>query len=304
LHKFSLTTSNIGQVDQHHHTDLIIEYSFEDHREKPLSTKLEEVRQAIDIDKEDWVQFVRVEDASTHKLMQDDFENLPEVQFPVAVKWVWFQKSDLAKPSRRRRIRFYWKGLVDNSYLRAILLRMKSRLSILSRRADALVHDMVGDEERMGTKSRRGVDRSFSCSLDDENDLDIGMAKDTLRGLEALLAHRFEHKSGKPVRTDELFQMAGCPFDDFLEIYIRDRNCALKEDGRHQRRETVEVMVRAIDMIEVMCGYLESRIDANDQMLFKVFLFVVNIVSCVSQFVYEWYIMPHIEALTDNMGLD
>lgn len=186
---------------------------------------------------------------------------------------------------------------------------MKSRLSILSRRADALVHDMVEDEERMGTKSRRGVDRSFSVdhfstSVDDENDTDIGMAKDTLRGLEALLAHRFKHKSGKPVRTDELFQMAGCPFDDFLEIYLRDRDCALKEDGRHTRRETVEVTVRAIDMIEVMCGYLESRIDANDQMLFKVFLFVVNIVSCVSQFVYEWYIMPHIEALTDNMGLD
>merc|ERR1719487_2139229 len=103
---------------------------------------------------------------------------------------------------------------------------------------DAMIDDI--DEEH-DVAAENGIATMDNVILKQKDtNSDIIMAEETLIALEALLTHTFTHehahKNVASLKTDFLFQMAGCPFDDFVQIYIRDREAALKA-GHHERRE-------------------------------------------------------------------
>jgi len=122
------------------------------------------------------------------------------------------------------------------------------------------------------------------------NDVEIAAAKDGLRILESLIKREFRSSAGS-VTTDQLFQMAGVPFDDFMLIYVRDRDDALeKEDSTERKRELIKALTKGVDGLECMCGYLQEAIDQNDQLLFKIVLMLVNLIGALGQFLYTDYV--------------
>lgn len=269
--------------------DSLLVCSWEEHTRKTISDQLEEVRQSIDIPIRQWSRHVNVEDAFGNTVQVSD--PLHEANFPMTVTWKWLTTDQLAKHSWIARLKFLWRGLLDNTQLKAVLLRLKSRLKVLECKAASLVDEMVDDEQELAESVCNQDLNKFRVNAAKSSNMsgiavDTLMAKDALRSLEALLVHSFTDNKGTSVRADELFQMAGVPFDDFVKIYVRDRNIALTCDIRH-RREVVKIVARGIDMVDCLCLYLQCRIDANDQLLFKLFLLVVNVVTMVSTFIYE-----------------
>lgn len=123
--------------------------------------------------------------------------------------------------------------------------------------------------------------------------VDIERAENTLRRLEAFLLHSYHPDPSitdpdpkREMKTDVLFQMAGCPFTDAMEIYLRRRDAAFKTKNL-RRREILKVIISGTDVVDTLCGYLQSRIDANDQLLFKILLVTMNLLTVLGEYVFK-----------------
>jgi len=290
---------------------LIFEYSWEEHEDMALPRKLEVVRNILDIRAPEWEKRIRIKNKRDTGII--DIMNLRQDEFPVTVTWAWIQKEDFVAHSWWARLEFYWIGLTDNLRYRSILLRLTSRLKIISQEARALFEEMLDEEDEAldeidanrtsahehvpeHAKTAARQRHTVSCKVTSGTYHDLSKAEDTLRDLEALLQMAFTEKTGpltyqseSTVSTDKLFLMAGCPFEKFVEIYIRDRDKAFASRD-HRRRDILKVVLRASDMVDVLCGYLSSKIDQNDQLLFKLALMFVNLVSVMGQLIWADYI--------------
>merc|ERR1711976_770662 len=112
----------------------------------PLWQKLKDVRHTIDVPKgQQWLH--RVEVKTAHGDVIDDVNQISEEAFPVSVCWRWLRREEFAKCTLRGRLNFYWKGLTHNTALRAKLLRLKSRLKVLTLKSSALIEEMIDDEQ-------------------------------------------------------------------------------------------------------------------------------------------------------------
>jgi hypothetical protein len=217
---------------------LIFSYSWEEHEEMELPQKLEVVRNILDIRAPEWKKRIRINNRSETDITRCiDIMRLSQDDFPVTVKWAWIRKEDFVAHSWWARLEFYWIGLTDNLRYRSILLRLTSRLKIISQEARALFEEMLDEEdealdeidanrtsahehvfEHAKTAARQ---RHFvSCKVTSGTYHDLSKAEDTLRDLEALLQMAFTEKTGpltyqseSTVSTDKLFLMAGCPFE-------------------------------------------------------------------------------------------
>jgi len=175
-------------------------------------------------------------------------------------------------------------------------------MGVIEKVIDALVEDVVdftleaakgdGPSDSGGPMlhSRKSEINLLDSEREEDYVTDTIKATDTLRCFEALLYHEFACENGQTMRTDQLLQMSGVPFDTFLSVYMRDRDSALNTT-KHCRREIVQVCARGIDMLQHLCGYLETRIDANEQLWFRMFMILTQLLSVVVTYTYE-YLQP------------
>jgi len=270
-----------------HLEDHLLKYTFEHHKAMTLLDRLEDLKHTLDLPTQEFNNGIRIVDAQKVEHPAGGADSLKQDQFPVVVTWKWLTKDDFAKHSCKGRALFLYRGLTNNNQLRAILLRLKSRLFFLQQRANEMVDELINDESDAWQKDEEAMKfRTLSDGNMSGVAVDTEMCKDTLRALEALLQREFKDDNGNIIaRADALFQMAGCPFNEFLSIYIRDRDQALTATDR-PRRHIVKATSRAVDMVDCLCGYLQDRIDNNDQLLFKLFLLLMNAATCLGQFVY------------------
>merc|ERR1712139_35429 len=83
-------------------------------------------------------------------------------------------------------------------------------------------------------------------------------------------------------------QMASCPLRDFMYEYIKDRDDALaREDDDERHRAVVDAALKAVAGTEILLASLFDRLNANDQLLFKLILMIVNIMTCIGQYAYN-----------------
>jgi len=291
--------------------DVLFKYDLQDRQEKKLTERLEEIQKAMEVPERQWRKQLRVENVRGEAVeIGQELNYTVEDDYPLTVMWKWLDASDfgshITKRERARwlvaRARFYFIGLTDNEHLRALLLRLRSRLRIISEQAESMYGDMLEDGDELDDTGEHGAEADERLAVKRRvtmgTEADKANCADTLRRFESLLKHEFTHlthyerqknKKGLTVRTDEFFMMAGCPFDAFVEIYIRDRDIAFRA-SEHKRRETLNLLLRATNMVDILCGYLQNKIDANDQLFFKLFLLVVNVVTCAAQFAYNDHI--------------
>jgi len=102
----------------------------------------------------------------------------------------------------------------------------------------------------------------------------------------------------------EVAQASGCPWTEFLESYVKQRNTAVNYwtyiDGGHFskgmiRKELVKAVCKGSDGMDQIFNHIVLRIQQNDGLLFQVLLLVLNGITVVGQFAWG-EIRPHLEA--------
>merc|ERR1712125_64341 len=85
--------------------------------------------------------------------------SLTQQQCPITVSWTWIQPEEFARRSICERVKFYWKGLWHNRELKAVMLRLRSKITVLSTRVKELVDEAQRDERGMAERNEKEYTR-------------------------------------------------------------------------------------------------------------------------------------------------
>jgi len=170
-------------------------------------------------------------------------------------------------------------GLVDNRQHKTMFLLYRAELAVLHQTLTDLTEYMQ-DKELQGERE-----------TDDEYDEISRKIRDAFNSLNGLIVFSFVALS-----------MSKTPMTRFLKAYTHRRDSAFEEarleeveTGRmslHVRHHLCTVAIRAVAQCNTMGDLIHMQLSQTDELPFKIFLFVVNVITCVGQFTYDTYINP------------
>jgi hypothetical protein len=240
-----------------------------------------------------------------------------------ADRWEPIAHVCIAKHSLRGTAQWYWIGLLKNLELRAIHMQLRAKVTTILSNANALNEDLMEDEEkqleeeaqalRKAGKSEDWISRQTSLmrsgsqySTYEDNATEIIQSMRCLQTLEELIKrpwviHGLLRKYF--VTTDELMQWASCPFDEFAEQYISDRDVAMQiNDPAERRVELCKATLKGVARFELLCHILNDRINANDTLLFKVLVLCLQVLTTFGQYVWSHESNPLSQAMDRDRG--
>lgn len=259
-----------------------------------------------------WSPRILIEDANgkTYELkeIEEAKDKHKDIAFPVRCSWRWLKPEELPSSGKVGKMpqALWWKkvGLLDNSALRAVTMRLHARMHHCNQQVVLLTQGMIKDSE-----NALATGTTFEQNT---MDWEMEMAHDVLRDIDDLLVLEFDLplgqsgvsaliSTGMSVSIGTLAQAAACPWDVFLESYLQGRNGALNCDNKTgKRRELVLAAAKGIDGLEQLYQHLVHRIDANDMLFFKVMLLALNGVTAAAQFTWSDYMVPAITPPTTS----
>jgi len=187
----------------------------------------------------------------------------------------WLELRGLAKPSYCGRASFYWEGLTNNTKVRADFMTLRAELATLDQLSIAMSVDAYEDVVESDQQDTRNT------LFDEDIRIDIQRSLNALKKLEHLV---------KEFHVQLL--AANCPVNSLVKTYTQDRDEVFADvhrltDGSKIRSKLVRVLVGGISQYEILCDYYRVAIDNNDQLLFKLVLMVINMLTVLGQYIYK-----------------
>jgi len=158
-------------------------------------------------------------------------------------------------------------------------MKCHARLHLVNQQLRHLTEGMIMDTYKA---VEEGVEQSRKTEP-----WEIEMALDLLRDIDDLLVLPFDC-GGYKLSISDLVQIAGCPWDVFVDSYANSRTGAVRCEGDGRRRELLLAAAKGVDGLEVLIQYVANKIDANDLLWFKGALIAMNLLTCAASFAWGW----------------
>jgi hypothetical protein len=181
----------------------------------------------------------------------------------------WIQSYILKNPSLKYKFNYYWIGLINNEKHKHNYLEFRSQIEVLKERSIAIQSDLfrlVQEKER--TKSQKNIDH---C-LDDD------------------VIYMFQEVEKILLKYHKLLWCTRAPIHNFLDSYFKIRNNVLFNDNTNCNLSIDKRLNKTTSIImelDVISEFIKSSVDINDQLMFKVFLLFINIITLFGQ--YYWF---------------
>ena len=192
----------------------------------------------------------------------------------------WINPMRISKPTLLYKIKYYWVGLINNEKHKFNYLEFRGALDILQKKGIAMYDDLyvaIQNEENINNEEN-------NINLDNEIKDDI---IETFKCLDEYL-----------IKYHKLLWCTKAPVKQFLESYFEKRNsiCEITTDelqnitsNRKRAEFRLDEMNTVVAELDVMSEFLKSSVDKNDQLLFKLFLIFLNILSVGGQYYWSNY---------------
>ena len=192
----------------------------------------------------------------------------------------WIRPEQLKKPGWRYKISYYWIGITNNQDHKFKYLEFRASLDILQKKGIAMYEDLYVAIKTEETKI-----------VDYDNEI-----KDDIIEIFKLLDKYL-------LKYHKLLWCTKAPIKKFIISYFQNRNkiCEIntlnhfstKIERKLSNREIAQLKLYNMNLVvselDVMSEFIKSSVDTNDQLPFKIFLLILNILSVMGQYIWNNY---------------
>lgn len=175
--------------------------------------------------------------------------------------------NKIKSPSITYKIKYYWIGLTNNEIHKYNYLEFRSQVEVLKEKSIAIQSDLFRlNQENERNRCLKNID----YCLDDD------------------IEYMFTEIEKILLKFHKLIWSTRAPILKFINNYFITRNEIL-----YNKRDffTIEKKLNKVTQIvmnlDVMSEFIKSSVDINDQLMFKVLLLIVNMITLFGQ--YYWF---------------
>lgn len=182
---------------------------------------------------------------------------------------IWIEPITLKTPSIKYKFYYYWTGLINNEYHKYDYLEFKSNIEVLKERSIAIQSDLF---RLIQEKERSKSENIIKHCLDDD------------------IINIFQEIEKILLKYYKLICCSRAPIIHFINSYFAIRNNVLFDDNTILNLSIENKLDKTTSIImelDVISEFIKSSVDINDQLMFKVFLLFINVISLIGQ--YYWF---------------